>query len=443
MTQQKDPSAQAPIMGGQESPHIKDGGIPGRGSVITVVLTADNHLGYAGVGQHPRKREERQQRLRHAFQQATDFAIVQNVDLFIQAGDLFDTTAPDERDRNFVAAKLAQLKQAGVRAFALGGVHDTPADAQSVPGETHPAPLLSYACLGALHYFPPVQKLDEQELEAVTFDIRGIRVGICGLGVLTGQDDDCLAHLRVPSEFEMATLPMLVLHAPIEGLGTDAQFLDTRTQVSLSSLEKQLTFKYIFAGYHHNYSRTTIGQTEVIVAGATQHVDFSTLDHSPGFVFLGLAADGVRWCNHISVDSFSLQRLVIQAQDFWIDQDSTSPTDVILKQLCPICSEDTMVQLRLEGELTRRAYHQLDLNQIRRYGEEHCFALAIDDSALFLLPEQETVSTETGERFSPREEVIALADEWIAASTDKREQEALRITKEEVLLAMDEMKSKR
>ena len=102
-----------------------------------------------------------------------------------------------------------------------------------------------------------------------------------------------------------------------------------------------------------------------------------------------------------------------------------------------------MVQLRLEGELTRSAYHQLDLNQIRRYGEEHCFALAIDDSALFLLPEQETASTETGERFSPREEVIALVDEWVAASADEHEQEALRITKEELLLAMDEMKSKR
>src|SRR5438445_1369939 len=106
--------------------------------VITIVLTADNHLGYAAPGQSPRKREERQQRLRHAFQQATDFAIVQGVDLFIQAGDLFDTTAPDERDRSFVAARLAQLKQAGVRAFALGGAHDTPTDAQSVSGETNP-----------------------------------------------------------------------------------------------------------------------------------------------------------------------------------------------------------------------------------------------------------------------------------------------------------------
>src|SRR5436305_3660864 len=144
---------------------------------ITVVFTADNHLGYTAFGQQPRKRKERQQRLRHAFQQATDFAIMQGVDLFIQAGDLFDTTIPDERDRSFVAARLAQLKQAGVRAFALGGVHDTPTDAQSVLGETNPAPLLSYARLGALHYFPPAQKLDEQEQEPVVLGIRDIRVG--------------------------------------------------------------------------------------------------------------------------------------------------------------------------------------------------------------------------------------------------------------------------
>ena len=188
-------------------------------------------------------------------------------------------------------------------------IHTT--DAQSVLREANPAPLLSYARLGALHYFPPVQKLDQQDLEAVTLDIRGIRVGICGLNMLSVQDDDFLAHLRVPIEIEKAVLPILVLHAPIEGLTTDPLFLNTHTQVSLSSLEKQSTFKYILAGYHHNYSRTTIGQTEVIVAGATQHVDFSTLDRAPGFVFLGLTATGVRWCNHVSVDSLSLQRLVI------------------------------------------------------------------------------------------------------------------------------------
>jgi DNA repair exonuclease SbcCD nuclease subunit len=414
-------------------------------AVISVVLTADNHLGYIGFGQHPRKREERQQRLRDAFQQATDFAVVQGVDLFVQTGDLFDTTSPDELDRSFVAGRLAQLKQANIQTFAIGGVHDTQsADAAA-------APQVSYARLGALHYFSSHQRSAEnkQELEAVMLNIRGLQVAICGLSVAAGHEGDPLAHFSVPLEVERATLSILLLYAPIEGLALGSSLLENRTLVSQGSIQRQSVFSYILAGYHHQFHRLRIGQTELIVAGATQHVDFSQWagptgpEHEPGFVFLGLAADGIRWCNHIPVDALSLQRLVLHTSDLWSEQSSHSPTEIILERLRPLCNANTMIQLRLEGELKRSDYHQLDLNQIRRYGEEHCFALAIDDSALSLLPEQEAFSPEMGERLSPREELTALAEEWANATDDEQERKALRVTKEEVIKALDELKSRR
>ncbi|TMB81363.1 MAG: hypothetical protein E6J48_08685 [Chloroflexi bacterium] len=405
---------------------------------ITVVFTADNHLGYTTFGQQPVKREERQQRLRHAFQQATDFAVGQGVDLFVQAGDLFDATTPDERDRSFVSARLAQLRQAGIRVFALGGVNDTPAETHTLLGDAAQAPQVSYAHLGVMHYFPP----NPTELEPVMVKIRDVLVGICGLGVLAGQEGNLLTRIQGQSEIERAAVPILLLHAPIEGLTTGRSLLDRRAQVSRSSIEDQSLFRYILAGYHHSYQHLHIGQCEVIVAGATQHIDFSDPDQEPGFVFLGLAADGIRWCKHIVVDSLKLQRLLLQTSELWPDGTSTtaSTTDSILEQLQPLCSEETMVQLRLEGQLTRGQYHQLDLNQIRRYGEEHCFALAIDDSGLEILSELEAISAETGERFSPREELMALADEWIAVADDEQEKKALRATKEDLLAAMDEVK---
>src|SRR5881227_1114624 len=187
---------------------------------ITVVFTADNHLGYTTFGQQPVKREERQQRLRRAFQQATDFAIGQGVDLFVQAGDLFDSTNPSERDRSFVAARLAQLRQAGVRTFAVGGIHDTPAQRYSTTSEaledaSMPAPQISYARLGALHYFAPDTG---PELEPVMVKVRNVLVGICGLGVLAGQEGNPLTRFSVQSDIERAAITFLILHAPIEGL---------------------------------------------------------------------------------------------------------------------------------------------------------------------------------------------------------------------------------
>jgi DNA repair protein SbcD/Mre11 len=413
-----------------------------RDDVVTVVLTADNHLGYAGVGQ-PRKQEERQQRLRGAFQQASDFAIAQGVDLFIQVGDLFDTITPDERDRSFVAERLAQLKQAGVQTFVLGGVHDTPPELTS-SGDVAPAPQMSFARLGALHYFSPASQDATNQLEPTIINLHGQTVGLCGLGVVAGQEGDPLAHLRVSSDIEAAAIAILLLHAPIEGLADGSSLLDSRALVSHASIGRQSIFKYMLAGYHHAYRRLRIAQTEVVVPGASQHFDFAALDHAPGFVFMGLAADGIRWCNHIPVDSLVLRRLVINTKELWPSGSSSSqsPTDAILERLRPLCDNEAMVQLRLEGELTRNQYHELDLNQIRRYGEEHCFALAIDDSAITLPSEQDVFSSDSGERLSPREELMALADEWIARAINEQDKKALRDTKEELLLAMDDAKTR-
>ncbi len=119
------------------------------------------------------------------------------------------------------------------------------------------------------------------------------------------------------------------------------------------------------------------------------------------------------------------------------------------------------------GKLTRSQYHQLDLNRIRRYGEQHCFALAIDDSDLEIVssgskagltPTRGVTTDATGqvrsdvvtplvgarlshqiERLSPREELVALADQWVAESLDEQEKQALHATKEDLLVAFDQI----
>lgn len=427
--------------------------------VITLVLTADNHLGYMAAGQRPQKREALRQRLRRAFQQATDFAIGQGVDLFVQAGDLFDTAQPPEQDRSFVAARLAELKQAGIRTFALGGAHDTPASSRLRLGDAPPAPQISFASLGALHYFPPVPA-DEHEqgdasasvsgqtlLQPVLLKIRDSQVGICGLGAVAGQQGDPLERLRVDSEIERAAIPLLLLSAPIEGVPVGTLALGAQAQVSRDSIAEQTIFRTILAGFSHEYQRFKVGQADVIIAGSTQHFDVYDQSGRPGFVFLGIAADGVRWCRHIEVDTLPLYQLVIALDELWRGETDTSPAEQVLERLRPFCKEEAIVRLRLEGEVSRRRYHELDLGAIRRYAEAHTFAFTVDDSALSFLQDDDGETGETGstptfhpavfeERLSPREELIGLADEWIAAAQDKQEQQALLATKEELLAAL-------
>ncbi len=409
--------------------------------VVTIVLTASNFLGHEAFGQH--KREEQQQRLRDAFQQAVTFAVGQKVDFFIQAGDLFATTTPTERDRSFVAARLAQLKQAGVQVIALGGLHDTPVEAQ---GEhVLPAPQVSYAQLGALHYLPPTLKKDE-ETEPLLLKARDVLVGICGGSTIGEGASDLFKLLRVQSDIERAVLPILMLYAPIEGMH-EATSSEPLAEVSRASIEGQSTFRYIFAGYDPLYRHQRIGQTEVIVPGATHSTSGMPQTRSnvqqPGFVFMGLAADGLRWCNHIVVDALRTKLLRIIVQDLWDDIADVQPTERILERLEPLCDAESIVQLRLEGKITRSQYHQLDLNVLRRYGEEHCFSLSIDDSNILLLSDQDTAVAQTGEHFSAREELVAVVEAWLASTNDEHERQALRNTKEELLQALDDSRGKR
>ncbi len=433
----------------------------GQGDIVTIVLTAGNRLGHTAFSftQNPHKREEGRQRLRQAFQRVTDFAAGQGVDLFVQAGDLFDSTNPDEEDRSFVAERLAQLRQAGVRAFALGGVLDTPATAYAtVDSGSYAAhalpPQISYARLGALQYFPPAGSVPPANghasepatrgayLEPVMVNVRDTLVGICGLGIQADQDGDPLAHVHVDSDIERAAIPLLILHAPLEAMPTGAS--GGTSMVTNASIASQTVFKYILAGYHQSYRQLHIGQADVVVAGTTQRVDFNDPDDEPGFVFLGIAAGGIRWCQHIPVDTLKLRRLRINLAELWAqdsNSEDSSVTERILQLLEPLCSPETLVQIQLTGEVTRSQYHQLDLNRVRHFGEERCFALEVDESGLLFASDESRLATGVAgsnafeERISVREELIILAGEWIAAVQDEQERQALQMTREELLAA--------
>ena len=90
---------------------------------ITFIHTADLHLGRpfdSLGGRMPERRED----LRAAFGRMVKRAEKEKVDLFLVAGDLFDSPCPPPADREAARAGFLRLREAGVRAFAIPGNHD-------------------------------------------------------------------------------------------------------------------------------------------------------------------------------------------------------------------------------------------------------------------------------------------------------------------------------
>src|SRR5579883_2267815 len=332
-----------------------------------------------------------------------------------------------ELEQGIGTAKRAQAGQdalgwggTGLRP-EIGGFDDKTAQAQRIDGDML-AP--AQAVRGN------TEKDESGGLQVIAFIVAG------EIDMLGGAGDD---------EFPLTETAMLeAMGMADQNIAKSMQVFDVAL-VSQSNIENLHAFRYVLVGHSHRFEHRRLGKRELIIAGATQHIDFARDDESddlqaPGFVFLGIAPDGLRWCKHIAVDSLRLRRLVIEAPDLWA-QPGTTPTEGILDRLRPLGSPDTLLQLCLQGELTRHQYHQLDLNQIRRYGEQYCFALAIDDSRLSLLPDH-TDALGAPLRLSPRQELLSLIEEEIAASRDEQEKRALQITKEELLIALDEVKGR-
>ena len=91
--------------------------------MLRLLHTADVHLGarHADLGDAASAQRERQFA---AFSASVDLALAEKVDLFLVAGDLFDSNVQPRRSVERVAAELARLVRARIRTVLIPGTHD-------------------------------------------------------------------------------------------------------------------------------------------------------------------------------------------------------------------------------------------------------------------------------------------------------------------------------
>jgi len=91
--------------------------------MLRLLHTADIHLGarHTDMGEQAATQRERQFA---AFRRSVDLALEERVDLFLIAGDLFDSNTQPRRSVERVAAELRRLVQAAVRTVIIPGTHD-------------------------------------------------------------------------------------------------------------------------------------------------------------------------------------------------------------------------------------------------------------------------------------------------------------------------------
>jgi len=91
---------------------------------LKILHTADVHLGARFSVLGPEKGNAQRLQLQRTFERIGELAVAERVDLFVVAGDLFDSNTPSASSVDVVRRVFGRLVEADIRVFAIPGTHD-------------------------------------------------------------------------------------------------------------------------------------------------------------------------------------------------------------------------------------------------------------------------------------------------------------------------------
>ncbi len=395
---------------------------------VCIVATGDNHLGRYYARMPVRTLDERRRWLRHALGQVIDYAIQKHAHLLVLAGDVFDTPNPRNPDRVYLAKRLRDLEQAGVRVVAIGGNHDTPRSATEEGGYL---PLSVYAELGVLAFFDQLSP-EDPVVRPMVFEAGGVRVAIGGFtpNVNLGPEHDPLES--VSFDGQMADVRVLVLHAPIEGtVYPDANM----SVIHRLAFERLQGVDLVIAGNAHQFASFAVDSKRVVIPGSTEWMDFGDVQVvKPGFAVIEAHGRADMAVKHESVPPQPRAEVVVQASELQSDH----PTETILARLTPESASDKLVRLVVDGIISREAYMKLNLTTVEDHARRFFFFFETD---LTRLAVRFSIDGRVigAPRHSIREEVKAVVGHYLMQTSDLAERKVLEATGQELLAVLEEL----
>gem|GEM_PF-2937407 len=124
---------------------------------------------------------------------------------------------------------------------------------------------------------------------------------------------------------------------------------------------------------------------------------------------------------------------------FQTESPGISVIERIWQQVEPLCTEDAIVRVTLEGPLTREQYHELDLRALWQQGQQRAFSFEVDESRLMLISELSQGQIERGDRIAPRDMLESIASEWMEQTTTPAERVLLQKMRARVLDRYEEL----
>jgi exonuclease SbcD len=293
-----------------------------------------------------------------ALDELVEYALVQDVDLVLLAGDAYKGRDPSQTHQREFASRMAKLSSAGIPVFLLVGNHDLPHSPSRANAieifHTLDVPNVTVGD-GLRNYTMPTRKgpiqivglpwprrsglLSREESRGKT--LQEIREEIEDR--ITKGIQDCVENLD-PS------IPALLAgHVTVNGArtGTEQSMMLGQDHVLFPSALQKLELDYVALGHIHKHQVLRNESPMVVYSGSLERVDFSEEDDTKGFCVIDLdqAAPQGRRLQDFRFEAVSARPfLTIEAR---VPAGDSDPTNTVMRSIMRRNVAGSIVRLRV------------------------------------------------------------------------------------------------
>ncbi len=300
--------------------------------MLRVLHTADVHLGarHTDLGDQAAAQRERQFA---AFRATIDLALQERVDLFLIAGDLFDSNTQPARSVERVAAELKRLANATIRTVIIPGTHDV-YDGASVYRAYDLARLAGLAAGSDL-----LTVLTPERPEVLLPSLDAVVYG--RVFATRRAPRSPLVDFNAGAE-DRATWRIGLIHGAlaIPGRTEGDEVVFTRDEIAASGLD------YLALGHWHSVLRGSAGEVVYAYSGAPEPV---AVDQDRAGKALLVTFERREGARHVEVEERTVGRTRFERLE--VDVATVASQPALVERLAALADPDLVLDVRLSGLL--------------------------------------------------------------------------------------------
>ena len=328
---------------------------------MKIIHFADLHIGVENYGTIDPETglSSRLNDFLNVFDELVDYAIDQEIDLVILAGDVYKSRDPSQTHQREFAKRISRLSQEGIPTFVVVGNHD-------LPNSTNRAT--------AVEIFPTLNvegifigdTLNTQIIQTKSGNLQILSVPWPRKGsILSREDSKGLNIDQVRMELERrltegvrlcaesldTSLPaILVGHVTVNGatVGSERSMMMGNDHTLLVSSLQYPAIDYVALGHIHKHQIVSSNHPQIVYSGSLERVDFSEEHDAKGFCVITLDEKAP-----ITQRVTDFQFVPVNARrfltiDIEIPQDTADPNSYILFQLSTYDIEAAIIRIRIK-----------------------------------------------------------------------------------------------